>query len=213
MATATESAWTSEPFRLGPPEQFSRARELLMRAGFEETPLCARASVNSIYEFPRPDGRSAFKDITDAQSLFVRLFIDGDQVARSVVESILSPDDLEVLEALGLIHPVRDNAELRTAAVAIYPVEELYIASDRRHGFESTHEVPPSDLVFSPMTRETQRFLRLMPRESSKRVTRRTTNPATRSSSPATISAQLSGEGGPSTFAFPVRGSCPVRAA
>ena len=44
MATATESAWTSEPFRLGPPEQFSRARELLMRAGFEETPLCARAS-------------------------------------------------------------------------------------------------------------------------------------------------------------------------
>src|SRR5204862_5093993 len=166
MATATESAWTSEPFRLGPREQFSRARELLMRAGFEETPLCARASVNSIYEFPRPDGRSAFKDITDAQSLFVRLFIDGDQVARSVVESILSPDDLQVLEALGLIHPVRDNAELRTAAVAIYPVEELYIASDRRHGFESTHEVPPSDLVFSPMTRETRRFLRLMPRES-----------------------------------------------
>jgi methylase of polypeptide subunit release factors len=166
MATATESAWTAEPFRLGTPEQFSRARELLVRAGFEETPLCARAGVTSIYDFPRPDGRSAFKDITDAQSLFVRLFIDGDQIARRVVESILSTDDREILESLGLIHLVRDNRELCTAAVAIYPVEELYIASDRRHGFESTRDVPPSDLVFSPMTRETQRFLRLMPRES-----------------------------------------------
>jgi len=166
MTTATESAWTSEPFRLGSAEQFGHVRELLVRAGFEETPLCARAGVPSIHDFPRPEDRSAFREITDPQSLFVRLFIDGDQVARSVFESILSSDDLQVLESLGLIHAVRDGEELWTATVAIYPVEELYIASDRRHGFESTGEVPPSDLVFSPMTRETQRFLRLMPRES-----------------------------------------------
>ncbi|HEY2377830.1 MAG TPA: methyltransferase [Gemmatimonadaceae bacterium] len=166
MPTATDSRWTSEPFRPGNSGQFARVRELFLRSGFEETPVCARAGVDSIYEFPRPEGRSAFKDVSDAQSLFVRLFVDGDRVARSVAESMLSPGDVTVLEDLGLLHAVLEEPSLCTATVAIYPVEELYIASDRRHGFESTQEVPPSDLVFSPMTRETQRFLRLMPRES-----------------------------------------------
>ena len=170
MATATESKWLSEPFRLGTPEQFAHVRELFVRTGFEEVPLCIRAGVESIHDFPRPERRNVFTDISDPQSLFVRLFLDGEHVGRPIVESILSADDLGILQQLGLIHPAHDDPSMCTATVAIYPIEELYIASDRRFRFESTNDAPPSDVVFSPLTRETQRFLRLMPRESCDHV-------------------------------------------
>jgi SAM-dependent methyltransferase len=162
----SQSAWTTDPFRLGTTEQFGRVRELLVRAGFEETPICARAGIATIHDLPVADDRTAFRDATDAQAVFVRLFLDGDRIPWSVVRSILTPPDLEALEALGLLHDAQGEPGLCAATVAIYPIEELFVASDRRHGFDSTASVPPSDLVFSPMTRETQRFLRLMPRES-----------------------------------------------
>lgn len=166
MATATDSAWTTEPFRLGSTEEFARVRELFVRVGFEETPICARAGIATIHDLPVLESRSVFKDVTDPQTLFVRLFLDCDRLAWSVVRSVLTDGDLQALEALGLVHDAHDEAGMCAATVAIYPIEELFIVSDRRHGFDSTAGVPPSDLVFSPMTRETQRFLRLMPRES-----------------------------------------------
>lgn len=165
-AAATPSTWTTEPFRAGTPEQFSRVRELFVRSGFEEAPICARAGIESIQELPVLADRSVFKDITDAQALFVRLFMDCDAVPWSTVRSVLSESDVHVLEALGLLHDAAADRDECLTTVGLYPIEELFIASDRRHGFDSTGEVPPSDLVFSPMTRETHRFLRLMPRES-----------------------------------------------
>lgn len=167
MATAaTPSVWTTEPFRIGTPEQFARVRELFVRSGFEEAPICARAEIESIHDLPPFDDRAAFKDVTDAQTLFVRLFMDCDAVPWEIVRSVLSDADVQTLEALGLLRdaPLAKGECLTT--VALYPIEELFVASDRRHGFDSTAGTPPADLVFSPITRETQRFLRLMPRES-----------------------------------------------
>ena len=158
--------WTADPFRLGTADQFSRLREMFVRGGYEEAPLCARAGIESIHDLARLEERSSFQEITDSQSLLVRLFFDGGAVPTAQLDSFLTPADRKNIESLGLLRPVEDAAEECTATVAIYPVEELYIASDRRHGFDISGEIPPADLVFSPMTRETQRFLRLMPRES-----------------------------------------------
>jgi len=163
---ARESAWTAEPFRLGTVDQFARVRELFVRAGFEETPICTRAGIASLHELPVLEERSAFREPGDAQSLFVRLFLDCDPIPWTAVRTTLPAADLEALEGLSLVHPAHDDPAMCVSTVAIYPIEELFIASDRRHSFDSTASVPPSDLVFSPMTRETQRFLRLMPRES-----------------------------------------------
>ena len=167
---ARESAWTAEPFRLGTVDEFARVRELFVRAGFEETPICARAGIASLHDLPVLEDRSAFREPTDPQSVFVRLFLDCDRISWGVVRAILSPADLQALEGLGLVHDAHDDASMCASTVAIYPMEELFIASDRRHDFDSTGSVPPSDLVFSPMTRETQRFLRLLPRESCDHV-------------------------------------------
>lgn len=162
---ASPSVWTTEPFRLGPPEQFARLRELFVRAGFEEAPICARAGIESLYDLPMPDDRTVFKDLSDAQALLVSLFMDGDAVPWEAVRSLLSERDIESLEALGLLHDAPTGGSC-LSTVGLYPIQELFIAADRRHGFDSSGATPPPDLVFSPMTRETQRFLRLMPRES-----------------------------------------------
>jgi 16S rRNA G966 N2-methylase RsmD len=163
---ATTSTWTTEPFRSGTPEQFARLRELFVRSGFEESPICARAEVDSIHDLPPFGNRTVFRDITDAQTLFVRLFLDCDAVPWTTIRSVLSEGDMQSLEALGLLRDAPNSREDCLTTIALYPIEELFVASDRRFGFDSTGALPPSDLVFSPMTRETQRFLRLMPRES-----------------------------------------------
>jgi methylase of polypeptide subunit release factors len=165
MAAATESTWTTEPFRLGAPDEFGRVRELFVRQGYEEAPICERAGVTTLYDLPPVEERTAFKEPADPQALFVRLFFDGDRIPWKTVRSLLAGEDLETLRALGLLHDAHDDPAMCAATVAIYPIEGLFIASDRRHDFDSTSEVPPSDLVFSPLTRETQRLLRLMPRE------------------------------------------------
>lgn len=166
MTSPAERRWTAEPFRHGTAEQFRRLRDLLVRSGFEETPLCARAGIDSIYDLPRPHERSAFREATDPLALLVRLFLDGDELPRTLIESMLPASGLEILDGLALLHAAPDDAASCKASVAIYPMEELFVASDRRHDFESTDDTPPADLVFSPVTRETRRFLRLMPRES-----------------------------------------------
>lgn len=166
MATATESTWTTEPFRIGTADDFGLVRELFVRSGFEETPICARVGLATLHDVVMSSDRAAFKEEIDPQSLFVKLFLDGERVAWSVVRAMLSDSDLHALQALALLHSPKDEPDMCAATIALYPLEELFIASDRRHGFDSTESVPPSDLVFSPMTRETQRFLRLMPRES-----------------------------------------------
>ena len=165
-----ERRWTHEPFRHGTPEDFARARELLVRTGYEEAPLCARAEVTSIFDFPALEGRTVFRDVTDAQSLLVHLFLDGVRVEWDAVRSLLGGEGVRVLEALGLLHPAPERPSLCMATVSLYPIEELYIAADRRFGFDSTSEKPPADLVYPPFTPETGRFLRLMPREPCDRL-------------------------------------------
>ena len=158
-------AWTAEPFRVGTAEQFKQLRELLVRTGFEEMPLCARAAAESIYDFPRGNDRRTLKDLADPLSLLVMLFIDGDEIPRDAIQAAFASPDTAVFDALGLLHPSPNDPERCKASIAIYPQEELFIVADRRNDFESTGDVPPSDLVFLPTTRETRRFLRLMPRE------------------------------------------------
>jgi len=162
----SERSWTAEPFRIGKAEEFGRLRDLLVRSGFEEMQLCARAGVTSIYDFPRPEDRTVFKEVADAQSLLVRLFLDGAEIARTVIAAILTPSDLALLETLGILHDVADEPGECKASIAIYPQEELFIASDRQLNFESTSEKPPADILFTPIAPETRRLLRLMPRET-----------------------------------------------
>jgi SAM-dependent methyltransferase len=172
MHRTADVKWTVEPFRLGTAEEFARVRELFVRLGFEETPLCARFGVDSIRELLLADERGTYRTETgnDAPSLLLKLFVRGEQVAWSVLRSAMSPADLVTLEALELLHPVKDRPELCVATIGIDPIGELFVAADRLDGYDSTDSEPPRDLVYSPITSQTTRFLQLMPREPRESV-------------------------------------------
>lgn len=150
---------------MGAPEQFRRLREWLTAAHFTEVELCSPAGVEAIGLLKSVTaGRTVFAEPVDAQSLLVLLFLDGKRLPWSVVRSILSPEELSFFTDLGLLVPAIADAELCVATVALFPTEDLYVASDRLADMEMLGEGLPPDLVYSPLTSETRRFIGLMPR-------------------------------------------------
>ena len=164
MAAASEGASANLPLHSGTPEQYPRVRELFVKSGFEEAPVCSRAGVTTLYDLPAPEDRSAFKDPADAQTLFVKLFLDGEGVPWNIVQTLLSQRDIGVLVSLGLITNVVQGSDC-SATVAIYPIEDLFVVGDRWQERDRAAVLAETRSI-SPMTRATQRILRLMPRDS-----------------------------------------------
>ena len=164
------------PLRLGSTVQFAHVRELLLRSGFTETLLCERAGVPSMHYFPRGANREVLREIIDAQSLFVALFIDGAQVDSRAVHAILPRPDFDAVDAMGLLREVPGDASSYIATVTLYPIEELFVASDRTDSADAPAGAEPrrsdatgrsqgTERVEAAVTAETQRFMQLLPRE------------------------------------------------
>jgi methylase of polypeptide subunit release factors len=150
---------------MGTPEQFRRLREWLVAVNYTEVALCRAAGVAEIGALKSiASGRTVFAKPVDAQSLLVLLFLDGLRFPWSVVRSGFSREELSLLTDLGLLVPAISDAELCVATVALFPTEDIYVASDRLADMEMVGEGLPSDLVYSPLTSETRRFIGLMPR-------------------------------------------------
>ena len=139
-ARTVDARWTMEPFREGGPEEFARARELFVRLGFEEASLCARFGVGSIRDLLRENEQGTYQIETadDALSLLARLFVRGEQVPWTLLRSSLAPGDLATLEALQVLHSVADLPDRCVATIGIDPIGELFVATDRLDGYDST---------------------------------------------------------------------------
>jgi methylase of polypeptide subunit release factors len=155
--------WTGEPFVFGTREQFACARDFLRQNGYTEEDLSSSGGVSSIYELPGEDERKTLLDETDPQSLLVRLFLDGTRFPWSTVRRTLGAE-VKALESLELLQTSHVDSDACSATVALYPNEGLYVASDKHHKIDDVAEGVPGDIVYSAMTRETHRFVELMPR-------------------------------------------------
>lgn len=166
MPNVADATWTVSPFRPGTRDEFAQLRELFEHASYTESQLCERAGVPSVFDLWPTSSRSSFTSIVDAQSLLVRLFFDGDAVSSSALRDLLPPEHLDTLLALELLHPLPSVAEMVSATISIYPLEDLYVASDRVTRLHTTSTTrAPGDIVFSPILPQTRGFLRLLPRE------------------------------------------------
>src|SRR5689334_22251882 len=171
MTTSSSAWWKAEPFRFKSPPQYAALRDLFRRAGYTHDALCARLGIASVYEFKEVrEGRPELPEAMDGLSLFVRLFLDADEVPWDDVRQVLSSEDIELLESFGLIErgALPDSC---AGTVLLYPIEQLWIVSDRtaNPSDPETKNRPPADVVYPAMTRNTQRFVGLMPRMSCDR--------------------------------------------
>jgi methylase of polypeptide subunit release factors len=163
VLTARDSLWTVQPFRFATPDEFARLREFLIRARYTGPEICARLGIGTIHEFRSiAEGRPLVPELDDAQSLLLRLFLDAMGVEWSEVRSLLTPQDLAILEALELLH-TPDHGRC-CGTVLLYPTESLFIVSDRNQDPDACAVRPPPDVVYPAITRNTQRFLSLLPR-------------------------------------------------
>src|SRR5947209_2294252 len=171
MAGGTTEAeaptWTTEPFILGTPEQFQRLREWLVEVGFTEEGLSASGGIWLTYDppaEPQPEPAARAPEPLDARQLLRKLFLEGDALPRQTVETVLSSAERSILDDLGLLQPALADRNKCVAPIALYPSEGVYIASDRHGALEVRGVGCPADVVYSALTPETHRFMRLMPR-------------------------------------------------
>ncbi|HEY7237362.1 MAG TPA: methyltransferase [Gemmatimonadaceae bacterium] len=167
MPLTTERAWTGAPFRDLTQVEFRRLRQLFLRLGYAEAALSARYQLESVRELLLTDQNEVHKVVLpdDATSMLVKLFLRNEQLAWSVVRGVLGASDIEILTDSGILHSVHGHPDLCVTTIAILPVEELFLAADRLEAFESVTGEAPADLVYSPITSQTVRFMALMPRD------------------------------------------------
>lgn len=139
-------------------------RSLLERAGYSEQAVCERLSLSSICDFKIVGNQAPLDpEIPDAAALLTRLFLEGGYVTEKQAHKLLGDGALEILLALGLVMPDPPDAEQWSATALLYPTRCLYVASDRAHNADGSTFVPPPDIVYPAIIRNTDLFLTLLP--------------------------------------------------
>jgi SAM-dependent methyltransferase len=137
----------------------STVREFLIRSGYTEQAVCQRLSLGAQHEVlsrkapltQAPDG--------DAAGILIRLFLEGGYVEEDSLPAAVAG----ALEKLGLLAADSNRPECRYATVFLYPLGRLFIASDRWNHPDGSHFTPPEDIVYPAITKNTYRFLSMLP--------------------------------------------------
>jgi SAM-dependent methyltransferase len=139
---------------------------VLRGAGYEDDAVAARVGVESVYAFRSVrEGRSDPGGPRDALDALIRLFMDGEPLARSMVHALV-PGLAAAAERLGLLHSHPSDAAALVPTVRLYPLHGLTIVSDLEHDPASPVDVPfalPPDVVYAAITDSTRMFLALLP--------------------------------------------------
>ena len=152
----------SIPLRLGTDHEFAALRSALDSAGYIESAICQRLGLQKLSQFQfvterRPPPRTLTEN-SDALDLLIRMFLENEPVERHAARAL----PLDLLTALGLIVPHTATPGLLSGTVALYPLRDLYIVSDRPSSIEGDERRPPDDLVYPAMIPNTQLFLDLI---------------------------------------------------
>lgn len=154
----------NDPLVLGAEGHFEAIRRGLADLAFTAEEVCRRVLCPTIFEFQtREEGRQALPEPGDAVDLLIRLLMDGEEVDAEQAADLLPESLRRAWTELAFVRPSQPGRI--QAQIALYPVESLYIASDRQKPtIRQKHEPVPEDIVYAAITRNTSRFLRLLPK-------------------------------------------------
>jgi SAM-dependent methyltransferase len=143
---------------------YEQLRGLFLSSGFNLGAIRQRIGIERLQELE--PARERFKNFgpveTVAQAL-VHVFAEGKPMAETQLESIVGADASGLLRRLNLIFPL-DDSQI-AATVSLYPIEHLYIASDRYNSADGTQFDGFDDIVYPCLFETTSRFLRMLSRE------------------------------------------------
>lgn len=143
-------------------EQFTALREHFLRSGFTEAALRERLDIQPGRELDlaglssRPPLKPKAGDGLDA---LIYLFVLGESLPVSDVKAFFPP---LVWDALGSTHLVLSDpsdANRCIASVALYPIRDLFIASDRWSNSDHSPRQMFPDIVYPALTKSAKQFI------------------------------------------------------
>jgi methylase of polypeptide subunit release factors len=150
------------PLILADSAQFETVRTLLRGSGYTTEGICSHLNIEFLDEYPtKAKETEQPRPISSALDVLLSLFFEGGLVTRKRMAAYLGNSAYDDLSALGLIAPL--ESETCYATVLLYPVNDVYICSDRWSNPDGSKFKPFDDIVYSARSITTQRFLRLIP--------------------------------------------------
>ncbi len=145
--------------RSGSTGQFARLRSLLESIGYTGPGICTRAGTDSITHFQsRPD-----RAVNDALDLCIKLFLDGEPVARVLLHQHLPENAPALFRELGLLEDLPRNPDLCRAPLSLYPQHGLYIVSDQIRAVVGEGTQQAADVVYPALSSTSTEFVEGLP--------------------------------------------------
>jgi SAM-dependent methyltransferase len=148
--------------QMGTPEQFATLREHFLRSGFNEAALRERLDIQPGRDLDlgalscRPPRKPKVGDGLDA---LIYLFILGESLPAAEAASLFPPAFWDALGQTGLVTPDPVAATRSIAGVALYPIRDLFIASDRWVNPDHSARQMFSDVVYPSLTKSAKQFI------------------------------------------------------
>ncbi|MFB3776388.1 MAG: methyltransferase [Bryobacteraceae bacterium] len=144
-------------------------RAFLEDVGYTEREVCRRLGVGAQHEvMGRPDLKP-ISETGDAADLLMRLFLAGGRAEDGELRRQVPERVLESMRALGLLDRDESDPSPWRATVCLYSIGQLYIVSDRWTNADGSPFTPAPDIVYPALSKNTYRFLSLIPREPCRR--------------------------------------------
>jgi methylase of polypeptide subunit release factors len=150
---------------LGRSGKFGELLEFLQSADYSDGFICRRFNLRRAEDFNIDRKRRAPLPTPQSEAdILTSLFLAGESIARDSVEHLLGIANIELLKNMGLLRYESASAQFY-ATVALYPVGDLFIASDRWDNYDGSQFSVPEDIVYPAFIPNTRLFLAHMPEE------------------------------------------------
>jgi SAM-dependent methyltransferase len=152
------------PLRFGGPEEFGALRSALIDLNFTEKAICARTGIADIGDFKaKVEGRPTGTGLNDSLDVLIHLLMDGEKLPEAQVRDRLPSPAVALLESTGVLARYAPQPDLWYGTVALYPVDSLYIVSDRTVPLDLSVSETAADVVYAAITENTRRFMASLP--------------------------------------------------
>jgi len=148
------------PLRFHPAEAFATLRAFLKDAAYSEAAVCRRMGVSSLAQLLTRKPRASPPAAGDALDLLISVFLLGEFGTRASAENLLPGEVRRAMQELGLL---AQDGDSYFATVALYPLRNIYVVSDRWNAPHAKPFTPPPDIVYPAITPNTLRLLRYLP--------------------------------------------------
>lgn len=149
-----------------PDEIYATLRDGFVQAGYSRAAISELLDLRDLSDFFEGRSLEEYPTAIDSPlSALCQEFLLGRAVEPALLRGQLGDDFVDAALAVGLLVPVKLETEALAATASVYPVEDLWMASDRVAFFPGVVN-PKSrrDVVYPAATRGAANFLRFLPR-------------------------------------------------